>query len=113
MAVSAETDLGVFWDVLHAALGLQHSASQLAQTGDSEQAAIHEREALSLLLDATCLLGPDEPALATIRTLASAGLARLRALLPVEADSSPAARSGRSASRKALPVNRRLASSSR
>jgi hypothetical protein len=82
MAAPSENNLSAFWEFLHAALGLQHAACCLAQTGSATEAVIYERQALSLLLEATCLLEPDEPALSTVRTLATAGLARLQALKP-------------------------------
>ena len=82
MAPPSERNLSTFWEFLHAALGLQHAACCLAQGGSSTEAAVCERQALSLLLEATCLLEPDEPALFTVRTLATAGLARLQALKP-------------------------------
>jgi hypothetical protein len=69
-----------FWELLHTALGLQHEASGLAEAGRSEEAAACERKAMSLLLEATCLLDPRQPALDTVRQLATAGLARLHSL---------------------------------
>jgi hypothetical protein len=69
-----------FWELLHTALGLQHEASGLAEAGRSEEAAACERQAMSLLLEATCLLDPRQPALDTVRQLATAGLARLHSL---------------------------------
>jgi hypothetical protein len=80
MTPSSMTDTSGFWDILHVALGLQHTASCLAEAGEADEAATCERQALSLMLEATCLLDPDEPALSTVRMLASAGVARLRSL---------------------------------
>jgi hypothetical protein len=82
MAAPSKNNLSAFWEFLHAALGLQHAACCLAQAGSATEAVVCERQALSLLLEATCLLEPDEPALSTVRTLATAGLARLQALKP-------------------------------
>lgn len=78
--VTAQATRGDFWEFLHAALGLQQSAVTLAGDGQSTEATLYERQALSLLLEATRLLEPDEPALPLVRMLAAAGLARLRGL---------------------------------
>jgi hypothetical protein len=80
MASPSEVVSSDFWEYLHAALGLQHSASCLATQGQLEDAMLFERQAISLLLDATCSLEPDEPALVTVRQLAAAGLSRLHTL---------------------------------
>ena len=48
--------------------------------GEPEESVLYERQAIALLLEATCLLDPDEPALTTVRLLATAGLGRLYAL---------------------------------
>lgn len=80
MVVVAGATMVDFWELLHAALGLQRSACTLAEEGRSVDALAAERQAISLLLEATCLLEPDEPALTTVRMLATSGLARLRAL---------------------------------
>ena len=71
---------GDFWEFLHAALGLQQSAATLADEGQSTEATLYERQALALLLEATRLLEPGEPALPFVRMLAAAGLARLHGL---------------------------------
>ena len=80
MQACTESDQGSFWERLNGALSLQHEATQLAAAGEREQAAELERRAIALLLEATCLLEADEPALGTVRDLAAAGLSRLRAL---------------------------------
>jgi hypothetical protein len=80
MFAPKQAERGDFWELMHAALGLQHNASQLADRGQPEDAAFYERQAIALLLEATCLLGADEPAMATVRQLATAGLARLHDL---------------------------------
>jgi hypothetical protein len=80
MAAPTEAALNDFWEFLHAALGLQHSACRLATDGRYHEASLYERQAISLLLEATCLLDADEPALATVRQLATAGLGRLHAI---------------------------------
>lgn len=80
MQAGIEADQGAFWERLNAALRLQHEATQLAEAGQRDQAAELERRAIALLLEATCLLEQDEPALGTVRNLAAAGLSRLRAL---------------------------------
>ena len=80
MPVPRRADSIDFWDLLHAALGLQHGAGRLAEAGCVEDAAYYERQAISLLLEATCLLDPGQPALSTVRLLATAGLARLHDL---------------------------------
>jgi hypothetical protein len=74
------TTRGDFWEFLHAALGLQQSAATLADDGHSTEATLYERQALSLLLEATRLLEPGEPALPFVRMVAAAGLARLHGL---------------------------------
>ena len=83
MLAPNRVDRGDFWELMHAALGLQHQAACLAQQGQPEDAAFYERQAIALLLDATCMLDPHEPALATVRQLATAGLARLHGLKKV------------------------------
>ena len=80
MLAPNRVDRGDFWELMHAALGLQHQAACLAQQGQPEDAAYYERQAIALLLDATCMLDPHEPALAAVRQLATAGLARLHGL---------------------------------
>ena len=80
MLATTQTDRGDFWELMHAALGLQHNASRLAEQGRPEDAAYYERQAIALLLEATCLLDAEEPAMATVRQLATAGLARLHGL---------------------------------
>jgi hypothetical protein len=80
MAMPDQANHGDFWELMHAALGLQHAAARLAEQGQPEDAAFYERQAIALLLDATCLLDPAEPALGTVRQLATAGLARLHNL---------------------------------
>jgi len=80
MITSNELNLATFWELLHAALGLQHTASRLASSCEPEESVLYERQAIALLLEATCLLEPDEPALTTVRLLATAGLGRLHAL---------------------------------
>ena len=74
------TERGDFWELLHAALGLQHNASCLAEAGQPEDAAYYERQAIALLLEATCMLEASEPAMVTVRQLATAGVARLHDL---------------------------------
>lgn len=73
-------DAGDFWELLHAALGLQNAACRAADEGHHHDAALYERQAIALLLEATCLLETDQPALTTVRQLAVAGLARLHGL---------------------------------
>lgn len=80
MLATNRADRGDFWEVMHAALGLQHTAARLAEQGQPADAAYYERQAIALLLEATCLLEANEPALATVRQLATAGLARLHGL---------------------------------
>jgi hypothetical protein len=77
---SLDAEVGGFWVLLNAALGLQHRAARHALSGDLEQAAECERRAIAVLLEATCCLEPDAPALVTVRQLAAAGLSRLRKL---------------------------------
>ena len=57
----AELNLTTFWELLHAALGLQHTASRLAASDEPEESVLYERQAIALLLEATCLLDQDEP----------------------------------------------------
>jgi hypothetical protein len=80
MATPTEAALNEFWEFLHAALGLQHSAGRLATEGRYHEASLYERQAIALLLEATCLLDTEEPALTTVRQLAAAGLSRLHRL---------------------------------
>jgi hypothetical protein len=80
MLAPNRVDRGDFWELMHAALGLQHHAACLAQQGQPEDAAYYERQAIALLLEATCMLDSQEPALVTVRQLATAGLARLHGL---------------------------------
>jgi hypothetical protein len=80
MLAASQAERGDFWELMHAALGLQHNATQLAESGQPEDAAFYERQAIALLLEATCLLDPEEPAMVTVRQLATAGLARLHDL---------------------------------
>src|SRR5205814_10381476 len=80
MSVPSQANPVDFWDLLHAALGLQHGASRLAEAGSYEDASYYERQAIALLLEATCLLDTEQPALQTVRQLATAGLARLHDL---------------------------------
>ena len=80
MVATRATTRGDFWEFLHAALGLQQSAATLASDSQSTEATLYERQALSLLFEATRLLEPDEPALPLVRMLAAAGLARLHGL---------------------------------
>ena len=80
MLAPNRVDRGDFWELMHAALGLQHQAACLAEQGQPEDAAYYERQAIALFLDATCMLDPHEPALVTVRQLATAGLARLHGL---------------------------------
>jgi hypothetical protein len=80
MLAANQVDRGDFWELMHAALGLQHQAACLAEQGQPEDAAYYERQAIAILLDATCMLDPHEPALVTVRQLATAGLARLHGL---------------------------------
>jgi hypothetical protein len=87
--------------LLHTALGLQQAACQLAQTCQNEEAALYERQALSLLLEATCLLDPDEPALSTVRMLATSGLARLHDIQACTGGSQSVPRQARPSSRRA------------
>jgi hypothetical protein len=82
MAARPPLEPGAFWERLHEALGLQQHAAALAERGETEESAQCERRAMALLLEATCLLDEDEPALETVRSLATAGLARLRGLRP-------------------------------
>lgn len=80
MLATNRADRGDFWELMHAALGLQHTAACLAEQGQPEDSAYYERQAIALLLEATCLLETHEPALGTVRQLATAGLARLHGL---------------------------------
>jgi hypothetical protein len=100
VAAPSRTDLSAFWEILHAALGLQHAACQLAQTCQTEEAVLYERQALSLLLEATCLLDPDEPALSTVRMLATSGLVRLHELQRGTGASQPVPRQASPGSRR-------------
>jgi len=101
MTTPSEFNLATFWELLHAALGLQHTASRVAASGNPEESVLYERQAIALLLEATCLLDPDEPALTTVRLLATAGLSRLHTLKksrsrPTPAPSRPATTRARS-----------------
>lgn len=80
MLAPNRTERGDFWELMHAALGLQHNAACLAEAGQPEDAAYYERQAIALLLEATCLLEANEPAMVTVRQLATAGVARLHEL---------------------------------
>ena len=112
MAEPTQAALSTFWDLLHAALGLQHTACSLAQTSNPRDAALYERQALALLLEATTLLDQEEPALATVRLLATAGMARLHELQlrthePLRLEQSPVARPSRKAAGSARRVSAR------
>jgi hypothetical protein len=78
---SPESEVGDFWRLLNVGLRLQHSATRHSACGELEQAAECERRAIAVLLEATCCLEPDDPALVTVRQLALAGMSRLRTIV--------------------------------
>jgi HEPN domain-containing protein len=107
MLATTQTDRGDFWELMHAALGLQHNAARLAEQGRPEDAAYYERQAVALLLEATCLLDAEEPAMGTVRQLATAGLARLHGLKKVVRAAERAAERARRAPAEARPQRAR------
>jgi len=66
-----------FWNLLHAALGLQLEAMRAAEAGDLERARDHEATALLRLMRAVGLVAPGSPGAAVVEALSTAGLARM------------------------------------